>query len=261
MNLRVTRATLLLAIPLALALVSCQRQVKGDDDVVPTGAPSTVEIRFRNVYTPYFDLVLDSSMTIGLSFLTISEFKYYISNVQLISSTTGDTISIPDTYFLIDHKKPESKICQFKAPADSYYGMSFLIGIDDAKNSAGPGTGALNPALGMFWNNTDGYIMAVLEGKIGASKPPTDAFSLHVGGTKAPFSVLGRRYFKLGGAQLIDPTKKTVINMTADAREWFTGPNNTGIGTNPVLNAPGDQAFKVSQNYFKMFDFVSVKFE
>ncbi|HYC28006.1 MAG TPA: hypothetical protein VEB42_04305, partial [Chitinophagaceae bacterium] len=81
MNLRVTRVAFLLALPLAFAFVSCQRQVKGDDDLVPTGAPSTVEIRFRNTYTPYFDLNLDSTMTVGLSFLSISEFKYYISNV------------------------------------------------------------------------------------------------------------------------------------------------------------------------------------
>jgi len=260
MNLRVTRGALLLAI-LAFAFASCQRQVKGDDDLVPTGAPSTVEIRFRSMFTPYFDLELDSTYNVGLGFYSISDFKYYISNIQFMNSTTGDTITIPETYFLVEHKKPASKNCQFKVPAGSYYGMSFLIGIDEAKNLSGPHTGALDPSLGMFWNRNDGYVMAVLEGKFGATRPPTNPFSLHVGGTKDPYNVLSRRYFKLGGSILIDPTKKTVINMLADAREWFTGPNSTGIGTNPVLNAPGEQAYNISRNYFKMFDFVSVKFE
>jgi hypothetical protein len=259
MNPGVTRVALLLTMIFAIA--SCQKQIKGDDDITSTGLPSPVEIRFRNTVTPYFDLMLDSVYSIGLGFYTVSDFKYYISNIQFVSSATGDTIKIPDTYFLIEHKKPQSKAAQFKVPSGGYYGMSFMIGIDSAKNLSGPHTGALDPALGMFWNKDDGYVMAVMEGKFGANRPPADNYSFRIGGTRAPYNVLSRRHFKLGGAIAIDPTRTTVINMTADAREWLSGPNSTGWNVNPIVNAPGEQAFKISQNYYKMFDFVSVKFE
>ena len=260
MNLRVTRAALLLALPLALAITSCQKQIKGDE-VAPTGAPSAVEIRFKHTVTPFFDLHLDSIYSINLTFYNITDFRYYISNIQFLSSTTGDTIKIPDTYFLVEHKKPQSKNVQFTVPAGEYYGMSFMIGIDSARNFNGAKTGFLDPALGMYWNATDGYVMAMLEGNFGPTRQLGNRFSYRVGGVKAPYNVLSRRHFKLGGNVSIAPNQKTVINMMADAREWFTQPNGLIWAATPVVDAPGEPAFKLSQNYYKMFEFVSVKFE
>lgn len=257
----VTRGAFLLALPLALALASCQKSIKGDDEISPAGLPSPVEIRFRHTVTPYFDLHLDSLYSISLAFYNITDFRYYISNIQFVSSTTGDTIKIPDTYFLIEHKKPQTKNVQFTVPSGEYYSMSFMIGIDEAKNMNSPKTGFLDPALGMYWNATDGYVMAMLEGNHGGTKALGNPFSWRIGGTKAPYSVLSRRHFKLGGAISIAPSQKTVINMIANVREWFTEPNGILFGTNPIINEPGEPAFKISQNYYKMFDFVSVKFE
>lgn len=264
MKLSVTRTALLLALPLTLAIVSCKKKSKGDDGV---GAPSAVEIRFAHKVTAFSNLVLDSSYPVAVpapalvSTFTIKDFKYYISNIYLVSATSGDTVKIPDTYFLVEHKKPNSLKLPFTAPAGEYYEMSFLIGIDDAKNSTGPHTGALDPSLGMFWNKNDGYIMGVLEGTSPASVAADKSYSFHIGGTKAPYNVTARRHFKLGGNISIDPTKKTVINIDTDAKAWLTTPNGALFVTTPVINAPGDASFKVSQNYFKMFDFVSVKFE
>lgn len=259
MKLRVTRAALLMALPLTLAVVSCQKKVK--DEVAAVGAPSPVEIRFRHTITPYFDLNLDSIYIVGLSFYKITDFRYYISNIEFVSSATGDTIKIPETYFLIEHKKPQSKNVQFTIPAGEYYTMSFLLGIDSARNFNGPQTGALDPALGMYWNATDGYIMGKLEGNFGSTAQLGNVFSFNIGGVKSPYNVLSRRHFKLGGNISVSPSQKTVINMTADARAWLTTPNGSGWNTNPIINAPGEPAFKISQNYHKMFDFVSVKFE
>src|SRR5215213_5476537 len=264
MKISVTRAALVLALPFAIAISSCQKKSKGDDK---QGAPSPVEIRFTHKVTPYSNLVLDSSYTVPVpgpslvGFFTVKDFKYYISNIQFVSSTSGDTIKIPDTYFLVEHKKPQSRNVQFTVPAGEYYGFSFLIGIDSASNFSGPKTGALDPALGMYWNATDGYIMGVMEGSFGSTRSLGNPYSFHIGGVKAPYSVLSRRHFKLGGNISIDPTKKTVINMISDAKEWLTAPNGSGWGVDPIINAPGEPAFKISQNYYKMFDFVSVKFE
>jgi hypothetical protein len=263
MKISITRAALLLALSLSLAVASCKKKGKGEN----AGAPSPVEIRFAHKVTAFSNLVLDSSYPVAVptpqlvALFTIKDFKYYISNIQFVNATTGDTVKIPDTYFLVEHKKPQSLKLQFTVPAGEYYAMSFLIGIDDAKNSTGPHTGALDPGLGMFWNKNDGYIMGLLEGTSTASIATDKSYSFHIGGTKAPYDVTARRHFKLGGNISIDPTKKTVINIDTDAKAWLTTPNGPLFVTTPVINAPGDAAFKVSQNYFKMFEFVSVKFE
>lgn len=247
-----------MALPLVLA-AACQKKTKGDDD--PTGTPSAVEIRFKHMMTPFNELVLGQSYTAGLSFVTITDFKYYISNIQFVRSDNNDTVKIPDTYFLIDQKKPESRNALFSVPAGQYYSMSFLIGIDAEKNFNSPKTGALDPALGMYWNATDGYIMGKMEGTSDSSTAPGKVFRFHIGGVKAPYNVLGRRHFKLGGDISIAPNKKTVINMMTDAKAWMTGPNWGRFATHPIVEQPGEAAWKISQNYFKMFDFVSVKFE
>src|SRR5215216_4754877 len=101
MNPRVTRANLLV-LSLCLVVISCQKKIKGDD-VTPPGAPSPVELRFQHTVTPYKDLVFDSTYTVpGLPPIPfkVTAFKYYISNMQFVSSATGDTIQIPNTYFL-----------------------------------------------------------------------------------------------------------------------------------------------------------------
>ena len=254
----VTRAALLLALPLTLAVISCQKKTKDND---PTGAPSPVEIRFKHLFGPFSDLVLGQSYPAGLAFATVTDFKYYISNIQFVNSATNDTVRIADTYFLIDHKKPESQRVQFSVPAGQYYSMSFLIGIDEAKNFNSPKTGALDPALGMYWNATDGYIMGKLEGTHDSSSAVGKVFRFHIGGVKPPHNVLSRRHFKLGGDIDIAPNKKTVINMTADAKAWTTTPWGGRFATNPIVEQPGEAAWKISQNYFKVFEFVSVKFE
>lgn len=259
MKLSVVRAALLLALPVMFGITSCQKKAKGDND--NTGQPSPVEIRFKHTYTAFSDLVLGQTYSAGLGFATITEFKYYISNIQFVNSATNDTVKIPDTYFLVDHKKPESKNIQFSVPSGEYYSMSFLLGIDEAKNFNSPKTGALDPALGMYWNATDGYIMGKMEGTHDSSTAVNKAFRFHIGGVKPPYNVLSRRHFKLGGDISIAPNQKTVINIMTDAKAWLTTPNGGSFATNPIVEQPGLPAYKISQNYFKMFDFISVKFE
>lgn len=242
---------------LCLAVVSCQKQLKFEDAPLP-GAPSPVEIRMKHLAGPFRNLVFDSTYTVGLAFAKIHVFKYYISNIKMISND-GDTISIPDTYFLIDHAHQPSMNSLFNVPAGEYYAMSFLIGIDDARNHSGPGTGALDPALGMYWNATDGYIMGKLEGTSPSSTLPGNAFSYHVGGTRDPYNVLATRDFKLGGSVSVQPNRKTVINMTADALTWFRNPHGISFSTN--CTGPGELSDKIAENYYKMFNFISVKFE
>ncbi len=259
MKLSVTRAALLLALPLSIAVISCQKKAKGDD-VVPS-TPSPVELRFTNkvgVDTLAIGTTYATSGT--LEFFKVTNFKYYISNIQFVSSDNGDTIKIPETYFLIDELKPASKKVQFNIPSGNYYGLSFLIGVDSARSVSGAQTGALDPSLGMFWDRTNGYIAVKFEGTSPTSPLPGNVFTYSVGGFKEPYNVLQRRHFKFGNVA-VSPKQKTVINLSADLRAWFTNPNTMSIAAHPSVTGPGADSKKYSENYFKMFDFVSVKFE
>jgi hypothetical protein len=49
-------------------------------------------------------------------------------------------------------------------PAGTYTGMYLTMGVDSARNVSGAQEGALDPANGMFWSWTSGYIMIKAEG-------------------------------------------------------------------------------------------------
>lgn len=253
----VTRVNLSVIVALCLVVTSCQKSLKGED-VAPPATPSPVEIRMKHLMGPFRNLVYDSTVNVGLAFVKIKVFKYYISNIAFVNED-GDTVRLPDTYFLLDQANPPSMRPQFMLPAGNYYSMSFLIGIDPQRNMNGPRTGALDPSLGMFWNDTDGHIMGKLEGTSPSSTLPGNVFSYHVGGTKEPFSVLATRNFKLGGNISVQPNRKTVIEMSADCLTWFSNPN--GISFSTPCTGPGDLSNKIAENYYKMFDFIAVKFE
>ena len=257
MNARVTRVNLLLIAALSLVIVSCQKKAKGDDVQQP-GAPSPVEIRIKNMAGAFRELKLDSTYPLFPTFVTIKTFKYYISNIQFVNGD-GDTVKVADSYFLIDQANPTSLKPAFQIPADGYHTMLFLIGIDHNRNMNGPHTGQLDPSLGMYWNAANGHIMGKLEGTSPGSTAPGNVFSYHVGGTVEPFSVLGTRSFKLSGPIAVQPNRKTVIEITADALAWFTNPHTISLST--PCTGPGDLSNKIAENYYKMFDFVSVKFE
>jgi hypothetical protein len=256
---------LLMALPLFLLIASCQKKIKGEE-VTPVGAPSPVELRFKGIYDRLSNLKYDSVYShnepidpLGFNFIKFTTLKYYISNMSFVNDN-GDTIKIPDTYFLIDHSKPELSRALLTVPAGSYYGMSFMLGVDSARSLNGPRTGALDPALNMFWNPTDGYVHGMIEGFRGTTPLPNERFSFRVGGYRAPYSTLARRHFKLGGNALVSPNRKVVINITADAVNWFRG-NRAPFATMPIIDGPGPQAQELSQNYYAMFTFISVTYE
>lgn len=273
MNVYPKRVLLLAVLPVFLLIISCQKQIKGDIDnvvVPPVGAPSAVELRFKGIYDRLDNLTFDSSYHYfdnvndfhTFSFMKFTALKYYISNFQFVN-TDGDTLKIPDTYFLIDHSSPDLSRALCTVPAGSYLSMSFLLGVDSARSLFGPRTGALDPAMDMFWNPVDGYVNAMIEGAkgvTGTTLPAVNVFSLRAGGYRSPYSTLARRNFKLGGVVVVNTSRKTVINFTADAIQWFRG-NLVPLDTTPVIDAPGAASQKLSTNYYKMFAFTSVQYE
>ncbi|GAA4365624.1 hypothetical protein GCM10023185_36050 [Hymenobacter saemangeumensis] len=166
-------STLLLTLPLAATLLS---SCKKDSDTL-TGS---VGVHFdAQANGNSFALGRAVTKSDGQSF-TPTAFKYYVSNVRLLRAD-GSDYAVPESYYLIDAAKPlTAQLSLPSIPLGEYTGISFLAGVDAARNSAGAQTGALDAGQGMFWDWNQGYIYSKLEGS--SPDSPTGAITFHIGG-------------------------------------------------------------------------------
>lgn len=174
-------------------------------------------------------LVLDSQeyrSPSGDSF-TISALRYYLSNVRL-HRADGSWYTVPRDpkssagYFLIDAREAASREFEITAPAGTYDGIEFLIGIDDERNHAGAQTGTLDPAHGLFWTWKSGYIFFLLEGQSPQSPVDDHALKFHVGGG-AP-SLARTIYLPFGAdAAQVDARIAPVVHLHADLAALLGG--------------------------------------
>lgn len=183
---------------------------------------------------------------------TVDVFRYYLSNMVLIYDS-ATRIPLPETYFLVDQGKDASRTIQLpKIPEGNLTGIEMLIGVDAPRNYSGAQTGALDPALGMFWTWNSGYIMAKIEGSYLKGGNPNASYIWHCGGYDLPYSSI--RQVNLSFPQTgIDTLQKTTIDLNVDVLEWFKTPNQIRIDSIPVFNDPSTLSVKVADNYADMF--------
>ena len=94
---------------------------------------------------------------------TVRNFRYYISNIVLKNKLQSET---HEGYFLIDQSDDASKEIILQTNLDSVSAIQFLLGVDSLRNVTGVQTGALDPAMDMYWTWNTGYVMAKLEGQL-----------------------------------------------------------------------------------------------
>lgn len=190
-------------------------------------------------------LVPERSYSLNGDTLTINRFKYYISHVQLIDEQ-GKKIKLPVQYYLIDAADSNSSIIQLEIPFGKYTSIQFLLGVDSARNVSGVQSGALDPLHGMFWTWNSGYIMAKLEGTAISSQIAGKQFTYHIGGFRGNNNT---------SRQIVLPisSSNNRINIIADAKKWFEGPNELVIAKEPICHSPGALAVRIANNYATMF--------
>jgi hypothetical protein len=190
---------------------------------------------------------------------SISKFKYYLSNV----SVTGNNINpVNGRYYLIDESNPASLSFSFPAPVKTYASVSFMLGVDSARNVSGAQTGALDPLNDMFWTWNSGYIMAKMEGNSPQSTVVNNKVEYHIGGFSGVNSVLKNIGFIISNpSALIDVRegKTSEIFIEADFDTWWQGVFNLKIVDHPVVTTPGTLAKSISDNYVSMFTITDIK--
>jgi hypothetical protein len=183
---------------------------------------------------------------------TVSSFKYYIHDIKLLNDK-NETVSLSADYFLVDEENSGSKRITLKVPENKYKSISWLLGVDSARNVSGAQTGALDPVNGMFWTWNSGYVMAKLEGHSPVSTLSGQIFTYHVGGYKTPHITF--REITLPFAQHMTVAKDTTITISikADINTWFSRVHTISIASNPACHSPGQLANDIADNYEGMF--------
>jgi hypothetical protein len=189
--------------------------------------------------------------------LTITAFKYYVSNLALVEAN-GNQQRLNDQYFLVDAKDPGSQSVLLALPGKQYTKLRLLVGVDSPRNVSGVQTGALDPANGMFWSWNTGYIMAKLEGKSAMSKAPQQGVTFHIGGFKASESVLAPITLDLPKPVVLGEGKTPEIVLGANALAWFAGAHPVKIADSAFCMTPGVFAQQVAANYRQMFTVLAV---
>ena len=178
---------------------------------------------------------------------TVSTFKYYLSDVRLLRAD-GSHYAVPDGYFLVDAADEVSQhVALRRVPAGDYTGLSFVVGVDSARNVAGAQTGALDPVHGMFWDWNAGYVFMRLEGASAASATGRVRFSII--GFQRPYNALRTISPAFKGATLTaSPDHQPEIHLNVDVQKMFTGP--TPVRFADVYDSEGGpSAVRVADNY------------
>lgn len=190
----------------------------------------------------------------------ISAFKYYISDIRL-QQPSGIETQVPDTYRLVDEAEPSSKSFILNLQQRQFTNISFLIGVDSARNVSGTQTGDLDPAKGMFWTWNTGYIMAKFEATSPFSPAPANKLELHIGGFRTGENTTRRVVLAFPGGSMVDIDRNGIseVFIEADANAWFKSYRDLRIVDYPVCTNPGSLATQFADNYANMFKVVIVK--
>ena len=192
---------------------------------------------------------------------TIKSFRFYIHKIKFLKTGGQLPITAEQNHYLIDAQAPPSQSIRIKVPEGEYNGIGFTIGVDSIFNVSGAQDGSLDPAKGMFWTWSTGYIMAKFEGSSPVSNQPGNRFEYHIGGFKGADNVVKEIQVPFpGGTTLqVREGQTGTVNLKADANKWFNGKSVIKIAEHPVAMTPGVLSQAFAENYYRMFSVTGVE--
>lgn len=236
---------------LAAVLLACKKDDPENNKPAETGS---LNLKFENMAGNQ-PLQLNDVHYLnhnGDSF-TVTNFNYYISNIRLTASD-GSVYTEKESYHLL--KAADAASLQFTlgtVPVKNYTSITFMIGVDSVRNSSGAQTGALDPAHGLFWSWSSGYIMAQFEGYSPKSQGPDNLVMYHVGGFSGTNNVLKIVTLNFPAPATVTTSIKPAVTVRADLQEWFKPPHTISFSDLYIIHMAGDNAKKIAENYTDMF--------
>ncbi len=240
---------------LAVTATSCRK--KGTETPAPDTTAKVGEVGFE--FTNYVGSdKLDTAETYtvsGSQQIKVSKFNYYITNIKLLKAD-GSEYAETESYHVVKQFPGSSRHFHLKdVPAGSYTGVTFLVGVDSARNTAGAQTGGLDPAgdaADMYWGWKTGYIMAKLEGTSPQSGEADKTFTHHIGGFGGEFSGVRKVTLMFDAAHTLAANSEMTIPVKADVAKWFA-PNAIDLSATYNLMMVNATSKAIADNYAKMF--------
>lgn len=201
------------------------------------------------------EYIIESGDTIQVSMM-----RYYISNLCLIKDN-GDTVKIPNSYYLIDTEGKEIEIKDI--PAATYTGLCFGLGVDkDANHDIARNDGDLDPngADGMIWNWNSGYKFIRIEGEY-KGDTSSGGFKFHVGSDVNYKTIhFGENMSAMRTSTdeahtttfkaAISEGNTTEIHLKSNLAEAFKTPNTIDLDTDSQAHGAST---KIADNYAENF--------
>jgi len=247
----------LLALVASLVFTSCK---KDPDEPAPTPTPNnpattgSLALHFENMVGDSV-LVLNTQNYVNANGDTfnISKFDYYISNIKLLKGGVVKYVETESYHLLKQSNLASLEFSLTGVPVDNYDGIQFMIGVDSTRNVSGAQTGALDPANGMFWSWSSGYIMLKMEGSSPQSGAASQNLIYHVGGFSGVNNSLRVVSPNFSGSTAnVSGTVTPEIHFAVDVLEMFTTPTNTNFATTHTVHMPGVAAKTIADNYADM---------
>lgn len=240
---------------LTLLLWSCKKDPKITEDPVITGS---VDFNVTNVVGSVpLALSTQTYVNENLDTFNVNLFKYYISNIKLFR-IDGYVYSETESYHLLNQNDTNS--CKFRLqniPTGEYIGMQFIIGVDSLRNCSGAQSGALDIINDMFWDWSQGYIFAKLEGT--SNQAVGGSFLHHVGGFTGLYNAIVKANPTFSSAILkVSEENPSKIYMKADVLEWFKNPTTIDLASYSGVGG-GKKSAEIATNYSDMFSVAAIK--
>lgn len=181
---------------------------------------------------------------------TIEDLKHYFSNFAL--QKADSTWLNFNNCHLIDIKGNRNLTLNFpNVPAGNYRAIAFDIGVDKFHNSSMRLEGDLDPAWGMYWTWSTGYVFFRMMGRT----PSDVGYSLDLGGdNNLPHIELPLTSFKVKSEQ-------PQMTFQMDLNEIFQTPSNYSFVSDGMVihsnTSPG--ALKIAKNMLDITSISSLK--
>lgn len=236
----------------AITVVSCSKDEENNTPA-PVGPKLSIELDHMAGNKNFF---LDSIyVTANGDTIIASMFKYYVSNIRLITSGNAE-VAIPESYFLVNQDKPESLTLQMNdLPAGTYTGIKFMLGVDSTRNVSGAQTGALDAGNAMFWDWNTGYIFLKIEGTSPSIPGTSQFFEYHIGGFEGANINYKEIQLDFDGDQLtLANNTNPELHLVVNVLEIFANPATIDMATfPPSVTMPNANAAVIANNYADMF--------
>ncbi len=225
-----------------------------DSDVTPDNVSIQFKIKALMNNEPLILNAKNYTNASGNEF-NVSQFKFYLSNLKLRNSATGEVFEEMESYHLLQPSGNDmTDVFEVQnIPTKKYDEIVFFVGVDSVKNLSIDAFGDLDPNNNMAWNWKTGYKFLLLEGNFLKTDGAQEGLVLHIGTNPNYKEIV------LKTSQMNFKNATATINIHAELMTLFNGQNTIDLSEKSTIMF-GETANKVAENYAYMFSLQSIDY-